>query len=40
MAISATPIKVMTMPHGSKYGLGCLSVYSPIHGCSNEAVTW
>src|SRR5450830_2133729 len=34
-----TPISVKTAPHGSNSGLGCLSVYMPIHGCISDAVT-
>ena len=34
------PTKVKHMPNGSEYGLGRLSVYRPMAGCSNEAVNW
>ena len=32
-------LKVIPMPEGSRYGLGCLSVYRPIQGWSSDAVT-
>ena len=40
MASSPMPMKVATMPEGSRYGMGRLSVYRPTHGWSSEAVSW
>ena len=39
-ASSSKPPIVNVMPAASEYGFGCLSVYQPTTGCSNEAVSW
>src|ERR1700709_2745777 len=38
--INNKPHSVKPMPTGSEYGFGCLSVYKPTSGCSNDAVIW